>query len=85
MPGNDFFGNEKSVTIPEATTAKIELVTAEGTTVLKDCLALQAGEVLDGTFMSAKALRAFLAGEVAATKDAGTLFPAHEGYYDEGL
>lgn len=77
MPGNDFFGNEKSVTIAEATTAKIELITSEGTTVLKDGLALQAGEVLDGTFMSAKALREFLAGEVAATKEAGTLFSLH--------
>ncbi|MGB0258403.1 MAG: NADP-dependent isocitrate dehydrogenase, partial [Coraliomargarita sp.] len=77
MPGNDFFGNEKSVTIPEATTAKIELVTAEGSTVLKDGLALQAGEVLDGTFMSAKALREFLAEQVCATKGAGTLFSLH--------
>ncbi|MGB0408648.1 MAG: NADP-dependent isocitrate dehydrogenase [Opitutales bacterium] len=77
MPDNDFFGNEKSVTIPQATTAKIELVTEEGTTVLKDGLALQAGEVLDGTFMSAKALREFLAGEVAAAKEAGTLFSLH--------
>ena len=77
MPDNDFFGNEKSVTIPEATTAKIELVTAEGSTVLRDGLALQAGEVLDGTFMSAKALREFLAGEVVATKEAGTLFSLH--------
>ncbi|ADE55542.1 NADP-dependent isocitrate dehydrogenase [Coraliomargarita akajimensis] len=77
MSGNDFFGNEKSVTIPEATTAKIELVTAEGVTVLKDGLALQAGEVLDGTFMSAKALRAFLAEQVCATKEAGTLFSLH--------
>lgn len=77
MPGNDFFGNEKSVTISEATTAKIELVTAEGTSVLKDGLELQAGEVLDGTFMSAKALREFLAKEVAATKESGTLFSLH--------
>ena len=77
MSGNDFFGNEKSVTIAEATTAKIELITAEGSTVLKDGLALQAGEVLDGTFMSAKALREFLAGEIAATKEAGTLFSLH--------
>ena len=77
MPDNDFFGNEKSVTIPEATTAKIELVTAEGSTVLRDGLVLQAGEVLDGTFMSAKALREFLAGEVVATKEAGTLFSLH--------
>ncbi|PXA04523.1 NADP-dependent isocitrate dehydrogenase [Coraliomargarita sinensis] len=77
MPGNDFFGNEKSVTIPEATTAKIELVSEAGTTVLKDGLTLQADEVLDGTFMSAKALRKFLAEQVGATKDAGTLFSLH--------
>jgi len=77
MSDNDFFGNEKSVTITEATTAKIELVTAEGTTVLKDGLALQPGEVLDGTFMSARALREFLAAEIASTKEAGTLFSLH--------
>ncbi|MEO0510987.1 MAG: NADP-dependent isocitrate dehydrogenase [Verrucomicrobiota bacterium] len=77
MSGNDFFGNEKSVTIPEPTTAKIELMTAEGTTILKDGLSLQAGEVLDGTFMSAKALREFLASEVASTKEASTLFSLH--------
>jgi isocitrate dehydrogenase len=78
MPGNDFFGNEKSVILPEATSAKIELIAADGsTTVLKDGLALQAGEVLDGTFMSAKALEEFLADQVAATKEAGTLFSLH--------
>jgi len=78
MSGNDFFGNEKSVTVPEATTAKIELIAADGSTmVLKDALALQAGEVLDGTFMSAKALEEFLAGQIVATKEAGTLFSLH--------
>ena len=77
MSGNDFFSNEKSVTVSAATTAKIELVTAEGITVLKDGLALQAGEILDGTFISVKALREFLAGEIAATKEAGTLFSLH--------
>ncbi|MEM8868657.1 MAG: NADP-dependent isocitrate dehydrogenase [Verrucomicrobiota bacterium] len=77
MVASDFFGNEKSVTIPEATVAKIELITAEGTTVLKDGLALQAGELLDGTFMSAKALRTFLSEQICATKAAGTLFSLH--------
>ncbi|MGJ8654730.1 MAG: NADP-dependent isocitrate dehydrogenase [Opitutaceae bacterium] len=77
MPANDFFGNEKSVTIPAATTAKIELVTDDGATVLVDGLELLEGEVLDGTFMSAKALREFIAGEIAATKAAGTLFSLH--------
>ncbi|CAA6679759.1 MULTISPECIES: NADP-dependent isocitrate dehydrogenase [unclassified Lentimonas] len=77
MTAGDFFGNEKSVTIPAATTAKIELVTSEGTTVLKDDLALLAGEVLDATFMSAEALREFLAGEIAASNAAGILFSLH--------
>ncbi|MGB0743743.1 MAG: NADP-dependent isocitrate dehydrogenase [Opitutales bacterium] len=77
MPGDDFFSNEKSVIMPEATTARIELVTAEGSIVLKESLELQAGEVLDGTFMSVRALREFLAGQVAATKEAGTLFSLH--------
>ena len=77
MPSKDFFGNEKSVTVPEATTAKIELVAAEGTTVLKEGIALQAGEVLDATFMSVRVLRDFLVGEVAAARQTGTLFSLH--------
>jgi isocitrate dehydrogenase len=78
MTAGDFFGNEKSVTIPAATTAKIELIAADGSiTVLKDGLALLAGEVLDSTFMSAQALREFLAGEIAASKAAGILFSLH--------
>ena len=77
MADGDFFGNEKSVTIPAATTATIELVTSEGTTVLKDGLALQAGEVLDATFMSAASLRDFLAAQIAESKAAGVLFSLH--------
>ena len=78
MAAGDFFANEKSATIAEATTAKIELVATDGSaTVLQDGLALQAGEVLDGTFMSAQALREFLAAQIAASKDAGVLFSLH--------
>ena len=78
MSAGDFFGNEKSATIAEATVAKIELVAADGSiTVLKDGLALQAGEVLDGTFMSAAALNEFLAGQIAASKADGVLFSLH--------
>ncbi|MDG2292068.1 MAG: NADP-dependent isocitrate dehydrogenase, partial [Phycisphaerales bacterium] len=61
MSGGDFFSNEQSVTISDATTARIEHEAADGTvTVLKDGLELQAGEVLDATFMSATALESFL-------------------------
>jgi len=78
MSGDDFFGNEKSVTIPEATVAKIELVATDGrVTVLKDGLALQAGEILDGTFMDAAALNAFLAEQIVDSKTAGILFSLH--------
>ena len=78
MTDNDFFGNEKSITLPSATTVRIELVEANGsTTVLKDHLELQAGEVLDGTFMSVKALEDFLSGQLSSTKEAGILFSLH--------
>jgi isocitrate dehydrogenase len=78
MSAADFFANEKSVTVPEATTAKIELVAVDGSaTVLKGGLDLQAGEVIDGTFMSAKALRSFLAEQIEASKESGVLFSLH--------
>ena len=78
MPGGDFFGNEKSVTVPEATVVKFELVTDDGcVVVLKDGLALKAGEVLDGTFMSAALLNEFLASQIAASKADGVLFSLH--------
>jgi len=78
MGRNDFFSNEKSVTLPAATTAKIEFVPAEGSpAVLKDGLKLQAGEILDATFMSRKALEAFLAEQIAVAQDLGVLFSLH--------
>jgi isocitrate dehydrogenase len=78
MTGGDFRSNEKSVTIPAATTAKIEFVGADGkVTVLKDKIALQAGEVLDATFMSVKALRKFLEEQIEDAKKKGVLFSLH--------
>ncbi|NBB79064.1 MAG: NADP-dependent isocitrate dehydrogenase [Verrucomicrobia bacterium] len=78
MSEADFFGNEKSVTIPDATTARIELLTKEGQTqVLKEGLELQAGEVLDGTFMSARALRSFFEQQIEVSKKNGVLFSLH--------
>lgn len=78
MKGGDFFSNEKSLTVPAATTAKIEFVGADGkTTVLKDKIALQAGEVLDATFMSVKALRKFLEEQIEDAKAKGILWSLH--------
>ncbi len=79
MPGNDFFANEKSATISasQAGGAKITFTTADGTeTVLKDGLSYEEGTVVDATFLSAAALRAFIKKEVAATEP-GVLFSVH--------
>ncbi|HBH78321.1 MAG TPA: NADP-dependent isocitrate dehydrogenase, partial [Nitrospira sp.] len=78
MKSGDFRSNEKSMTIPAATTAKIEFVGADGkATVLKEKVALQAGEVLDATFMSVKALRTFLEEQIEDAKSKGVLFSLH--------
>jgi len=80
MPGNDFYANEVSATLTadQAGAAKIEFVGKDGsTTVLKDGWTLIEGEVVDATFMSARALDDFLAKEIEATKAEGTLFSIH--------
>jgi isocitrate dehydrogenase len=78
MGANDFFSNEKSVTFEKADTLKIELVGNDGTTtVLKEKLPVLAGEIVDATFMSAKALDAFLAAQIADAKAQNVLFSIH--------
>jgi isocitrate dehydrogenase len=78
MTSGDFASNEKSVTVPEATTVRIELTDKKGTvTVLKESLALKAGEVVDGTFMSRAALVSFLEEQMEDAKKQGVLFSIH--------
>ena len=78
MDAGDFRHNEKSVIMPDADTLTIKLVKADGgEEVLKDGLKVEKGEVIDGTYMSAKALDAFLLDAVKRAKDEGVLFSAH--------
>tara|TARA_B110000091_G_scaffold177702_1_gene193112 strand:- start:211 stop:2439 length:2229 start_codon:yes stop_codon:yes gene_type:complete len=80
MSGNDFFSNEKSVTLSaeQAGDARVELVATDGSiTVLKDVVTYSAGTIVDATFMSARALDSFLAEQVKTTKAAGILFSIH--------
>ncbi len=80
MDGGDFRSNEKSVTVSGASVgnARIEFVDTSGAvTVLKDPVPLIEGEVVDATFMSVKALRAFYEAQIQAAKDAGVLFSLH--------
>ena len=78
MDDHDFRHNEKSVIMLADDVLTIKLVGADGTeTVLKSDLKVLAGEVIDGTFMSAKALDQFLAAQVARAKEEGVLFSTH--------
>ncbi|MEH0146542.1 NADP-dependent isocitrate dehydrogenase [Corynebacterium sp. Q4381] len=78
MDAGDFRHNEKSVIMPAADELTIALVQADGDeTVLKDGLKVQEGEVIDATYMSARALDAFLLGAVNRAKEEGVLFSAH--------
>jgi isocitrate dehydrogenase len=78
MSKDDFFSNEKSLTLAAETVARIEHVAADGkVTVLKEKLPLEAGEVLDGTVMRKRALVAFYEEQVARAKREGLLFSLH--------
>ena len=79
MDHGDFFSNEQSVTVPAATTARIEFFPADGAApvLLKDGLKLSEGEVFDATFMGKKALVAFLELQIVAARDLGVLFSLH--------
>ncbi len=80
MTEGDFFANEVSATLTaaQAGNAKIEFVGKDGAvTVLKDGWALETGTIVDATYMSAKALSAFLARAIEDTKADGTMFSLH--------
>jgi isocitrate dehydrogenase len=78
MNGEDFFASEKSAVMPSAGKARIELTDSRGkTTVLKDSIAFQEGEVLDAAVMRCRALQAFYERETKEAKDQGVLLSLH--------
>ncbi len=78
MESGDFFGSEKSTTIEKDSSARIEFADGAGNvTVLKESIALLAGEVIDASVMNRNALRAFLASQIAEAKDQDVLFSLH--------
>jgi isocitrate dehydrogenase len=78
MTDGDFRSTERSTTVPEESTVRIERVAPDGTvTVLRDAITVRAGEVLDGAVMRAEALDEFLATQVAEAKEQGVLFSVH--------
>ena len=78
MGHDDFFSNEKSVVLTQDDTLTIRLVAADGTTTdLKTGLKVLQGEIVDATFMSAKALDEFLAETLEQAKADNVLYSVH--------
>jgi len=78
MTTGDFYGSEASVTVAQPCKIKIELAATDGKTIeLKKFFALQAGEIIDASVLSKKALCEYLAGEIDAAKEQGVLLSLH--------
>lgn len=78
MDANDFFHNEESITMDKAGKVNIKFTDKNGNAkVLKENLELLEGEVLDGTFLSKKALKDFLATQIEQAKKDDVLLSLH--------
>lgn len=78
MESGDFYGSEQSVVVDKATDVRIEFVGANGETkVLKEKVALKAGEVMDSSVMHVKELNAFFEKAIAEAKEQGILLSLH--------
>lgn len=78
MRNGDFYGSEQSVVSAKDDTLKIEFVDTDGnTTVLKDDIPVQAGEVVDAMVMNCRALRTFYEAQLEKAKNKNILFSLH--------
>jgi isocitrate dehydrogenase len=78
LDAGDFFGNEKSITLEQATDVRIELLKTDGSLlVLKEKTPLKAGEILDASFLSKKALLAYYGKQIKSAKSEGLLLSLH--------
>ncbi|ALS93608.1 NADP-dependent isocitrate dehydrogenase [Xanthomonas oryzae] len=78
MDSGDFFGSEQSTTLADAGTLKIEFVGADcSSTVLKDKVAVKAGEIVDAAVLSKRALASFIDAQIADAKARDVLFSVH--------
>ncbi len=77
MNDGDFYSSEQSVVVAADGTLRIELETTEGTTVLRQAVAVIKDEVIDAACMDCRALRAFFAREIQAAKQENVLWSLH--------
>ncbi|WP_170019993.1 NADP-dependent isocitrate dehydrogenase [Campylobacter sp. RM16190] len=77
MKSGDFYFNERSMTAKSDDTLRVEFTNKNGEkTILKEIKVLK-GEVIDATFMSAKALKQFIIDQIKDTKAKDLLFSVH--------
>ncbi len=78
MSDNDFYGNEKSITLANDTSLKIEFTDNKGnTTVLKDSIVAEKSEIIDAAFISKNELRKFYKEQIEDAKEKNILFSLH--------
>jgi isocitrate dehydrogenase len=78
MNAADFYGSERSATVAAACAVRIEFTGSDGrTTVLKEKTPLQAGEIIDASVMSCRALRAFYQEQMEDALKQGVLLSLH--------
>ena len=78
MKEDDFYGSERSAVMGSADELRIEWIGEDGQTlVLKEGLAVQAGEVIDAAVMSRAALRAYYTREIEDARANGVLVSLH--------
>ena len=78
MKKGDFFHNEKSICMQKETHAKIEFCDLNGnTTILKEKILLQKGEIIDASVMFKNSLLEFLEYEIKDAKDSDLLLSIH--------
>ena len=78
MDHGDFYGTEKSITLQNDDTYKIEFTSLNGDVqVLKDASKLLAGEIIDSAVLSVDALKKFVAEQIADAKAKNVLFSVH--------
>eukprot|EP00286_Rhodomonas_abbreviata_P022673 CAMPEP_0181307572 /NCGR_PEP_ID=MMETSP1101-20121128/10961_1 /TAXON_ID=46948 /ORGANISM="Rhodomonas abbreviata, Strain Caron Lab Isolate" /LENGTH=757 /DNA_ID=CAMNT_0023413817 /DNA_START=123 /DNA_END=2396 /DNA_ORIENTATION=- len=81
MSKGDFYANEQSHVMKSAGTLRIELMDPSDNSkvlkVMKESLPMEAGEVIDASFMDVIELRSFIKGEIASAHKDQMLFSVH--------
>jgi isocitrate dehydrogenase len=78
MDGGDFYGSEQSVLVPKDGSVRIEFTAANGSSFpLRSSVKVLAGELIDASVMSAKALADFIDVQIEDARAQGVLFSLH--------